>query len=140
MFSINNLSRRSLNVVMMFCNGVMLGRHHQQKKAIGCPAGNLWLLGYVIEAGLNEWLKEQSCIPKTNPNSLTLLVAIIAEERGLDGCEALVPCSHGKGLGCRKQVMEKIILEMLCVTHLRIRMEQEQRKENTNQREMKHQS
>lgn len=31
--------------------------------------------------------------------------------------------------------MEKILLEVLCVTHLRIRIEQEQSEESTNQRD-----
>ena len=39
--SINSLSRKSLNVAMTFCDGAMLGRHRQQKKALGCHAGNV---------------------------------------------------------------------------------------------------
>lgn len=39
--SIHRLSRKSLNVMMTFCDGAMLGRHHQQKEALGCHAGSV---------------------------------------------------------------------------------------------------
>ena len=38
--SINSLSRKSLNAVMTFCDGAVLGRPHQLEEALGCPAGN----------------------------------------------------------------------------------------------------
>jgi len=39
--SINSLSRKTLNVVMTFCDDAMMRRHHRQKEALGCYAVNV---------------------------------------------------------------------------------------------------
>lgn len=116
-FLLTTLAEKSLNEVMMTCDGAMLGRHHQQKEALGLA--NPLLLGWIIETGLILILEGA----KTSSNSLTMLVTVTmfwqSRKKGWDDYGAVYLWKLW-AVGSKRQ---NITSEMLCVTHPRIRVE-----------------